>query len=557
MWRALAKQTSFLALVLAPLSVFAVWPVRSTSPCWGLVPLSLLLVGIGLATFGWRATDIRRNVRANDSIGAYDLEEFLIQDRELTASAELLWHPARYTHRIIHEVSPGDDYLMNVIVREMTLPRATDSEEPHTYYIPLLYPERGVLLDDLGVESEDVDRVRIVPSSLAHTLMYDMLVFLTEDRFNPHADPERTRSLREKFIALVPVLLSDMSVDHEPGEPPQARDALRELARMPPPQPASPSWAVEAESVVHLWEAAFTSYIIFGEVTAAPGAPLSLKVSYAKPVSASERIDAEQHDRLHPRAWAWRDHLRAFFGVRPYVYRFPLQYERATASYHVRFVAPTDQYVSQTEIRRSTLLSRKDEKPTLVVARSDDSSTMHYVHLNLRPLGDVTSVGELRMRLGLRERPPGLLGLVALIGVIQLVMYALTLGWYDHLFSSDAAPAADVPTLLLAIPALISAWMANQIGPGRLRRMPLTAVLGIAYNGLSALVATSLALLASRGIEVHVLPLGRIDVVHPLWFALLIASVFVTGNVVLRWMQSTYIFVGRLRRGPSLERYLV
>jgi hypothetical protein len=156
----------------------------------------------------------------------------------------------------------------------------------------------------------------------------------------------------------------------------------------------------------------------------------------------------------------------------------------------------------------------------------------------------------------MRERPPGLLGLVAIVSVIQLVMQITILGWYTPIFR-DSHLLTDMPALLLASPAVFSFWLTNQIVPGRLQRMALSAVGGLAYNGVSAFIAALLALLASSGVEPGAVKIGHLTVAHPEWVILIVLSSWVAGNLTMRWAQGTWIFVRRLRRGHIVERYAV
>ena len=92
--------------------------------------------------------------------------------------------------------------------------------------------------------------------------------------------------------------------------------------------------------------------------------------------------------------------------------------------------------------------------------------------------------------------------------------------------------------------------MANQISPGRLERMPLTAVLGIAFNGFSAVIFTVLAVLATIQVDVIAFKIGDVEIRHGLWVIMIGIAVWATGTVASRWIQATHIFVQRLRRDP-------
>ncbi|HLK13358.1 MAG TPA: hypothetical protein VKT78_01010 [Fimbriimonadaceae bacterium] len=267
-----------------------------------------------------------------------------------------------------------------------------------------------------------------------------------------------------------------------------------------------------------------------------------------------------------------KDFLRVLLGIRPYVYRVILSYAAQTSSYHVRFSGPDDQYVSRLEVDALTNRKPSHHAPVdndvaergsyLVVSQSDDSATTSFRHVYVRPLAvasgeTVEGPTELVLRVGLRERPPGLIGLALLIGAIQIMTQAVVLWKYDAIFPGSGN--ADIAALLLAFPAIVSGWIANQIGPGRLQRMPLAAVIGVVTNGVGAITATLFALLAAERVEAvnptwHV---GRVPLTHGYWLVLLAIEVIVFWNLAYRWMQGTLIYYGRWRRERTMERYAV
>jgi hypothetical protein len=551
-------QLSFLGIAAACLAVFATWPVRDVAPWWGFLPLGLAAASAAIGSSLWRVRDHRHRPPA-DVHDVPSVRDIDVGWQTLNASARLLRSPATYTHRIVHEVSPGEGFLRMQVTREMLLPASEpDDDDPtsaesHLYYIPLIYLNRGTLIDMLSTHSTDGVRVPIVSSSIARALTYKLLAYLTKEHFRDLRKRDAMQ-VEEALEELSAALQTDSSLPVEliPNRARRALAQLGEIESRAKKAPARARWERERRALLQLWEAAYTSYVVFAEVERPVGAPLSVSVSYTLALEENRLAD-EGDDGVRA---AIKNHVRRTFGVWPYVYRFVTEYPRATRSYHLRFEAASDQYVSHTQVRRRPLAGEtRDSRAYLIVGRTDDSSTLHYAHIYVRPLADVTDAGEIRVRVGVRERPPGLLGLVALVAVLQLLLTVVILAWHRPIF--EAATSAEVATLLLATPGILSAWLAGQIAPGRLQRMPLTAVVGIAFNGASAVAAVVLAVLAAVGVDWGPITVGALSVSAPAWVLLVFASTCMTGNLVMRWAQTTYIFVNRFRRGPAVERYAI
>jgi hypothetical protein len=251
------------------------------------------------------------------------------------------------------------------------------------------------------------------------------------------------------------------------------------------------------------------------------------------------------------RGAAFKDLTRFVLNIQPYVFRFPMLHELATQSYHLRFTGARDHYVTHTRVIRKG--GDANKKSHLVISRSSNRNTIHYAHIYVRPLTDTRPSGKLITRIAVAERPPGMLGLAALVNLLQLATVLFALFFYRELFGPRSG---DVALLVLAFPGLASAWLANQIVPGRLQRMPLAAVLGIAWAGAAALLSLGLAILAKAGTDPWEFDLSG-QRVHTAWALLLILSVGFTGNAIGRWWHRAISYVHRRKRAPRLDRYTV
>jgi len=461
---------------------------------------------------------------------------------QFLSAAALITKPEVFNLRINHDVTPADGYLVNSVARELVMPDLRDGLALQTFFVPLAYFTRGTLLDNMQVTCRDA-QVRILPSSAASELTFKLLCFLTERWFNfPTGQP--LVELRQLFARLGAVILSDSSEANDDdavlAAPAEAIAELDQWKWHPPPG-QGPVSQIGWSAIHELWIAACLTYTVFAEIQVRPGSSTAVTLSYE-----SQLGDPSAHALASK-----RDILRAVFGVRPSVYRFALRYEQETPSYHLRFIGPSDQYVSEVHVERlgSTAPGH------LIAMRSDNTSTVHYRHINVRPLRYVHPGGRLHVRFGMRERPPGMLGLVALVGLVQLVLEAVVLIYYDRIFMAHQV-RAEVATLILGAPALVSGWMAQQISPGQLQRIPLTAIVGIAHNGFSSVVFTVLALLATIGVDPVTVTIGGLAIRHLLWLTFLGLGIWAITIVVGRWIQATSIFVRRLARPPVLLRFV-
>jgi hypothetical protein len=525
-----------------------------------LAPLAAILVGAYLSIRSWRtpfewADRPLAEFRAPQygSHGPIDLSE-----ETVAATATLLRSPALYTKRIVHEVSPEDEYLTNSVTRYLRLPKSTirtASKARREFYVPLLYPERGSLIDNLATHTSQGGAVPLLPSADARVLTYQALCFMTEALYADESRPVRSL-VRLALIRLFDALARDASVVHDATALDSYKGLLALLAQQGDELEKDERWHAEHKHVLALWEAALSSYVIFGVVTARPEASISISVSYTQPALEAEQFKRDgqpaKFTAAQSRFAGLKDRIRFLLNIQPYVFRFPLQYERATASYHLRFNGERDHYVAFTKVLRKG--GRSNDQSHFVVSRSANRNVLHYAHIYVRPLSESQAQGRLIVRIAVAERPPGLLGLSALVNVVQLVILTFVVFFYGSVFSGTGDN--DFPALLVALPGLAAAWLANQIVPGRLRRIPLSAVGALAFSSGAAIVATVLAVLGMNDAEPLAIRVGE-TTLHTLWCALLVLSFIVTGNAIGRWWLRTASYVERSRRMPRLDRYAV
>jgi hypothetical protein len=256
---------------------------------------------------------------------------------------------------------------------------------------------------------------------------------------------------------------------------------------------------------------------------------------------------------------AWdRINWRTVFGLWPYVQHISIVHHYETNSYHFRYAVDDDQYVYDVRLVRSTAGNRDDT--VRVTHTKPESQALSYAHLYLKAgLHTGHPESQVYVRLDTRERPPGVLGTVAVVATIQaLVVLGITI-YYQRIFHGHHRLTGDIPALLVAIPGLFSAWIASQLTPRRLQGTAFSSIGGMAFNGLLAILGSVLAIVSSVGSDHPAVHLfwDSVNLPHPEWFLLLTLCTWNSLNLSLRWWQNTRLVIRRLRERPALAHYSV
>jgi hypothetical protein len=559
--RFVSRHLGFVAIACGLIVFARTWPIHTTSVPWVLAPVAVVAVGVRLLRFGWTFRTIDYPLHADP--GAVSVAESAptnLNSTELQAATLLFGKSAWFCERLTHEIVPKGDYLENCVSRVINI-RDIPFGDSDRIIIPILFPERGHLVDNLRIEDLTGQGFgTICNSTTASLLVYQALCLMTLDAYQ-RADDEILNIL-ERLRATV---TADQTMAH--GEVARTRfvGALDDLAQLPRPNSLMGEGHVKPSEILRLWAANLTGYVVFAVFDQSNLASdrLVFSVKYSKPISEVRGAPVDDQpdvDYGDPGRRRWKERLRGTFGVQPWIYRFPLGYERTTRSYNLRFVTADDQYVLRLSVQRrhadGTLAS---DPGHLAATRNSSAHTMPFVHLYLRPLADVIARGELRVRIAMREKPPGVLGLVALIGIAQVLLIVTTLAFYNRIFSQTGfrSTSSDVAALLQASPGLVYAWLANQLAPGRLARVPLSAIGGIALNGFGALFAAMLAMLSASGVDPLCFDIDGIAIAHSLWIILIIVLIWGVGNQVMRWRANTVAFMAREVAQPVLSRFVV
>ena len=549
------------AIVAGLIVLVQVWPIGDWPRDSLAVAATLLLVGLVATRFGWKLHDnFPQPAHHPCAVDLVSFNQLDISAAELQDVALLLGKPAEHCERVTHEIGPRGNYLSNRVLRVLNLGafrrhRELD-DEINRVIVPVLHPERGHLVDNLGLEVPANVSAHLCPSGIASTLTYRALCLITIDAY------QRTDEVMMATLeALREYVVADQTLIHDTTAIARFAAGLDELAALQPaPYALHDGWTSRRSELIRLWSANISSYTVFAILEGRDlPSRLTFTVTYSKPLSEVRGVNVSStkfdYDIGDAGRNFWKDRLRGWLGVQPWIYRFPLSYERASQSYNLRFSGADDQYVFRLTVRRKEGAAIVATPAHLAATRNSDSHTMPFAHLYLRPIEGVYSRGELRARIAVRERPPGVLGLVALVGVAQLIFLAVVVGAYGRIFRTESG--AEIAAVLLATPSVIYTWVGSQLSPGRLSRVPLAAVGGMALNGFISVIAAALALLAANDVDPWSFSVGRLDIAHPLWLLLLTVCSWGVGNQAMRWHHNTRAFVNREFEVSTVLRFAV
>lgn len=213
---------------------------------------------------------------------------------------------------------------------------------------------------------------------------------------------------------------------------------------------------------------------------------------------------------------------RSALGLRRRDHLFLLARASETSSYHLSARTPKGMYVHESCLGTLNVghLRARDSKSLQNGLDPIYSRSAKYVHLYFRNLGSQTRTThqEPMLRLNLRERPPGLLELSAVVsfGLAALVLIvSLT---YDEIFSQAPTHGAW-PTLLFGIPTLISGWIMSRIDGTALARvsiLTLASCVALLVNSCAAVTAAAFKSIDAKLTDGS-FDFGPVHSSHPIW----------------------------------------
>lgn len=326
------------------------------------------------------------------------------------------------------------------------------------FLLPLLRLARGVLVDNLEVRTPDGCRLSTLNANDYYNVIGPMISAYVK------AASARERLLPQEETAIARLVeqarrgrpsRADESEHVEPGSHPEALDGASESAAADLPEAGSESaagnlpeggsqpdasdplaWILEIEltesganqgewEVARQWlyefcEGVLEGQIIFAPVVGAPGERMLLSYSFTA--------------RHRPNAYGIRDRIRYWMGLRPHEHRLTLTEHKWAQSYHLEFWASADQYVYECDV---TAVEGPHGGPagSSISFAPTGTRGADYGHIYVRETGrhEYREREDLFIQVDCREKPPGMLGTIAIIAAAQTLLIWIV-GWHHDLF---------------------------------------------------------------------------------------------------------------------------
>lgn len=545
-----------------------------------LIPLltGLLLLAVYLLlgqTFGKFDTGVSDASRDSAPAAAIPLDAPSLSV-PLTPHLLMLLEIAAYAPRTEERIRIRDGYYVHDVLRDFRIPTDRDYGEPpleppgspvidiSTWFIPFLRVQKGRLLHRL--EAALADGSIVAPLNLAASR--GLLAHLVGNYIKALSDPgdsdaDSAIASMEKELARVGPL--PLAGDQVPE--PDVAAAVQSLRRLKRPAAWNDAlWLKHRERLEQICQALGDTDVYFVPVRARPGEVVSIRYS---------------HLRLHrPESIKVRDWLRYCIGLRPHEHALELDGMYETQSYKCLFEAPPEQYVYGFDARPLAQGSPPGTPPGpstkvgVVVVPQSPSGALDHLQIRFRPARDPdrSQARPWKLVVNCREKPPGLIGVVAFVAVAQsALIWALGI-FHDDFFATvdrmatemavTAATAtprlmemsgdrqSDLPALLLALPGLLAGWLATQFTSDRLRQTSLATMVGIGLSGLLAIVTTSIALAKSARAPFE----PGFGIEHPAWAILMVLSGGLAFDLVLRYVSRARAFARRMTGPLTYER---
>ena len=389
-----------------------------------------------------------------------------------------------------------------------------DKGLPETLLVPLLWPERGALMDQLEVSDSSGKKIPTISYNqvrglLAYTLEYHLT------HLDPRLHKSRRRSLRDrKYRRRAYELLGELIVVlcapgplHKPTKADfkALETIMLEISKALFSVPES-----QMQPFKDFCKQYLNGYLIVVEVSSAPGCHLSLTYAHCVPIESPTNYPLNQ----------WRER----FGLNPSVIDIvhnPFAFE--VEAYHLEISTQPDQYVfdhhlewldTQAHIIQGDL-EVQPARPYVRVYDEEGRPNAHlYIRRQMAHRAHASSASGALSRtksvVEFREIPPGALGgatIVACVSAIIISFFALTRLGFDQKASGGLAP---LPALLLALPGFITVLLGSWIELSRLRRASLTTYLALFGTMLYSLASALYYLFGSNRVLISTISLSPI-----------------------------------------------
>lgn len=162
-----------------------------------------------------------------------------------------------------------------------------------------------------------------------------------------------------------------------------------------------------------------------------------------------------------------------------------------------------------------------------------------------------------------REKPPGLLGIVAVVALAQMVLIWVIGAFHSFYFPAEnvakasaavngvnSGGATDVVAILLALPGVVVAWLSAQFSGERFRSTSIATVVGLLGCAVIAVGSTAGAVVKTAG---GVFGAG-IGTEHPVWLMVMVLSAVLAMDLTARVVARSLRFGARINFRVILSR---
>jgi hypothetical protein len=357
-------------------------------------------------------------------------------------------------------------------------------EKPGLLLIPLLRPEKGVLIDSFCVtDSNGCD----LPT-LSHNRVRGLLVYTLEGLLKIAIEAgggtigKTAEEIRKECLpTLAKIVAAVCSAGPRRKQSAEGKKKIEEVLNAIDMLPLKEEWR---EKLKPFCQQYIDYYVIVAEVSAPPGDHLILNYSY--------RVPCESPSNQTGNRW------RSRFGLTPATFDLPVNVNAFQVdTYHLQISTDSGQYVydhhlegldTRKAVRQIDL--RKDGFTPYVRLYHDEGRP--NAHLYIRRQGQASPAGLPRLKsvIQFREIPPGVLGAATVVSSASaalITFFALThLGLGVDVRNAGqeeqivATLNSDVPALLLALPAFTAALIGSWTDLSRVRRASLTTYIALA-----------------------------------------------------------------------------
>jgi hypothetical protein len=281
------------------------------------------------------------------------------------------------------------------------------------------------------------------------------------------------------------------------------------------------------------------NYIVAVEVPAPAGIRFSLRYTRTLPLLGRTETS---YDR-------WRTR----FGLKPRLFRIPMNLAFAAPSYHFRMQVGEGQYAMGSYVvdGHTGLVFKQDDLRRVCedgYLRTRYQSGLSYVHLYTRQLDKVVDPPNLHIVTEFDETPPGAVGAAGVVAAITAVLI-ISLAFVLPTVGEQAS--SDLSALLFAVPLFAATMVGHSVE--RMQRSSLATYASLAVTGVASLISAILYVAHPHAAVFHGAYLGWLHLsVDVAWFVLGMIAIGNSIAISSALARSTTRYMKHLKRSTTL-----